>query len=127
MIWLSSAEILHIHHLIIQETGGLPGVLNQDALSSALARPFSSYESLEFYPDILSKVAVLIHSLISSHPFVDGNKRIALVAGDVCLRLNGYFLVPSDKVEPFFWSIARGEQSVETIKNGWKKMLGLFK
>ncbi len=50
-----------------------------------------------------------------SHPFVDGNKRVALVAGDVCLRLNGYRIVPSDEVEAFFWSIARGEQSVENI------------
>jgi death-on-curing protein len=49
------------------------------------------------------------------HPFADGNKRTALVASDICLRLNGYRLVPSEAVEPFFWAIARGEKDVEEI------------
>jgi len=65
--------------------------------------------------DLVSKVAALIHSLIAFHPFLDGNKRTALVAADVCLRLNGYRLVPSEQIEPFFWSVARGENDVNQI------------
>jgi len=68
----------------------------------------------------MTKVAAQIHAISSYHPFVDGNKRTALVAADVCLRLNGYRLNNSDVVESFFWSIARGEQTVENIE-GWLK------
>jgi death-on-curing protein len=58
-----------------------------------------------------------MHAIATSHPFVDGNKRTALGAGDFVLRLNGKRLKPSDEVEPFFWSIARGEQTPESIKD----------
>jgi len=67
------------------------------------------------FPDLVSKVAALIHSIIAFHPFADGNKRTALVAADVCLRLNGYRIVPSEEVEPFFWAVARGEREVDGI------------
>ena len=49
------------------------------------------------------------------NPFIDGSTRTALVAADVCLRLNGYRLVPSDEVEPFFWAVARGEHDTNQI------------
>jgi len=45
----------------------------------------------------------------------DGNKRTALVAADVCLRLNGYRIIPSEEVEPFFWAVARGEREIDGI------------
>jgi death-on-curing protein len=70
---------------------------------------------------LTAKVAAQIHAISSYHPFVDGNKRTALVAADVCLRLNGYRLTNSDDIESFFWSIARGEKSVEDIE-AWVKI-----
>jgi len=45
----------------------------------------------------------------------DGNKRTALVAADVCLRLNGYRIIPSEEVEPFFWAVARSEREIDGI------------
>lgn len=115
MNWISLSELVIIHHRVIEETGGLPGVTNPGALESALARPFTAFAGEELFPELVSKVAALIHSLIAFHPFLDGNKRTALIAADVCLRLNGYRLVPSEQIEPFFWSIARGENDVNQI------------
>ncbi|OGF67416.1 MAG: hypothetical protein A2Y62_02270 [Candidatus Fischerbacteria bacterium RBG_13_37_8] len=106
-----------IHENVIAETGGVHGIINPGSLESSLARPFTTVGNKEFFPTLWAKVSALIHSLIAFHPFVDGNKRTALVAADVCLRLNGYRLIPSDEVESFFWSIARGEQSIEEIIN----------
>ena len=80
--------------------------------------------ALKLFPDLTAKVAAQIHAISSYHPFVDGNKRTALVAADVCLRLNGYRLTNSDDVEPFFWSIARGERSVADIET-WLKKSGI--
>ena len=115
MNWITLDDLLLIHARVIEATGGVRGVVNAGGLESALLRPFTTFDGVELFPDLLAKVAALIHSIIAFHPFADGNKRVALVAGDICLRLNGLRLTPSDDVEPFFWSIARGEQAVESI------------
>ena len=115
MNWITLEEILIIHEQVIKATGGLHGVVNLGGLETALARPFTTIGGQELFPDLWSKVAVLVHSIVAFHPFVDGNKRTALVAADVCLRLNGYRLIPSDEVEAYFWSIARGERTIEDI------------
>jgi len=118
--WISSFELLVIHEKVIEETGGNQGVLNFDNLKAAVSRPFAAFGDKELFPDLTAKIAAQIHAISSYHPFVDGNKRTALVAADVCLRLNGYRLTTSDDIESFFWSIARGKQSVEDI-GSWLK------
>ena len=120
MNWISSFELLVIHEKVIDETGGNKGVLNFGNLKASVSRPFAAFGDQELFPDLTAKVAAQIHAISSYHPFVDGNKRTALVAADVCLRLNGYRLTNSADVEPFFWSIARGERSAEDIET-WLK------
>jgi death-on-curing protein len=117
MRWLTKSELIFIHLRVIQETGGDTGILNESAIEACLLRPFAAFEGHELYPDLLDKVAALIHGIITAHPFVDGNKRVALVAADVCMRINGKRIRPSSEVEAFFWSIARGEQNVEQIRD----------
>lgn len=115
MNWLRVEDLLLIHEKVIEETGGLQGVHNWGALEAALKRPFTSFGDEELFHGLWFKVAALIHGIVMYHPFLDGNKRTALVAADVCLRLNGWRLVPSDEVEPFFWSVAGGEKTIEEI------------
>jgi death-on-curing protein len=57
------------------------------ALEAALFRPQSGY-----YADIAEEAAALLESLLINHPFVDGNKRTAVAACDVFLRINGHCL-----------------------------------
>jgi death-on-curing protein len=66
------------------------------AIESALMRPqmVAYYENA----DLAKQAAFLIAGIAQAHPFVDGNKRIALAAGDVMIQLNGY-LVPSQRQE----------------------------
>lgn len=115
MNWITLEEILLIHERVIEETGGIRGIINFSGLESSLSRPFTSFSGDDMFPDLYSKVAALIHSLISSHPFTDGNKRTALVTADVCLRLNGFRLIPSSEVESFFWNVARGQVNLDEI------------
>lgn len=115
MNWITLTELILIHERVIAETGGMHGITNPGVLESALARPFTVLGGKEMFASLPEKVSVLIHSLIAFHPFTDGNKRTALVAGDVCLRLHGYRITPAPEVEEFFWSIARGEKSLEDI------------
>lgn len=83
MKWIGRVELALIHGRVIEETGGIPGILNPGGLESALARPFTAFSGKALFPELADKVAAMIHSLIAFHPFADGNKRTALVAADV--------------------------------------------
>jgi death-on-curing protein len=80
-------EVLAIHARLIERFGGSPGVRDLGLLESALYRPRTGY-----YLDLAEMAAALFESLLMNHPFVDGNKRVALFATDVFLRLNGWRL-----------------------------------
>ena len=97
MEYLTPAEVLLLHALLIQRTGGTSGVRDMGLLESALARPQAAFGQDDLYPDLWSKAAALMHSLIKNHPFVDGNKRTALTATGVFLELNGHRLATSNE------------------------------
>ena len=85
--YLTVADVLGMHSVLIQRFGGDPGVRDPGALESAMFRPQTGY-----YDDILAEAAALMESLAINHPFVDGNKRIAFAAAHVFLRINGWHL-----------------------------------
>jgi death-on-curing protein len=114
--WITLEELLFIHEEVAFEIDCDNGILNAGGLETALVRPFTSFDGQEMFPDIFSKVAVLIHSLMAFHPFVDGNACTALIAAEVCLNLNGLLLQPSEEHAIFISSAARGEKSIEDIQ-----------
>lgn len=65
-------------------------------LASALGRPFHSAGGNDAYPTVVEKAAALFHSMISNHPFHNGNKRTAVIAADAFLLANGYALGASN-------------------------------
>ena len=72
-------QIIKLHDKIIEETGGVKGILNIGLLEEALARPFIGLaDGTEFYTTIEEKATVLFEALINLHPFTDGNKRTAV-------------------------------------------------
>lgn len=85
--YLTVADVLGMHAILMQRYGGADGVRDPGALESALFRPQTGY-----YADIIAEAAALLESLAINHPFVDGNKRIAFAAADVFLRINGWRL-----------------------------------
>ena len=97
MEYLTLAEVTLLHARLIQRTGGSGGVRDMGLLESALARPQATFGQDDLYPDLWSKAAALMHSLIRNHPFVDGNKRTALAAAGVFLELNGCTLTASNE------------------------------
>jgi death-on-curing protein len=64
-------------------------VCDEGLLDSALNAPFQTFGGQELYPSLIGKAARLGHSLIANHPFVDGNKRIGVLAMLTFLELNG--------------------------------------
>ncbi len=85
--YLTVADVLGMHTVLMQRFGGALGVRDPGALEAALFRPQTGY-----YEDIVAEAAALMESLAIDHPFVDGNKRIAFAAADVFLRINGWRL-----------------------------------
>ena len=85
--YLTSVEVLALHHALIERYGGARGIRDMGAVEAAVFRPQCGY-----YADITEEAAALLESLLINHPFVDGNKRVAFAACDVFLRMNGYGL-----------------------------------
>lgn len=71
---IALVDVIYQHEQILKHTGGASGIRDQDALASAIIRPFQSFGGVELYPSILEKAAATFESLIANHPFVDGNK-----------------------------------------------------
>ena len=102
-------RVYEIHEVIIAETGGLAGLRDASMLHSAVARPFTTFEGQELYPTDFEKAAALFHSLIKSHPFIDGTKRTAFASAIFFLETCGYTLpdqFPINEVVEFCVSTA---------------------
>lgn len=76
---ITLAQLIEFHRRITIKTGGSDGVRDKGLLESALNRPFATFSGEDLYTPIEKKIAVVTHSLISNHGFVDGNKREELV------------------------------------------------
>ncbi|HEY9418045.1 MAG TPA: type II toxin-antitoxin system death-on-curing family toxin [Pseudonocardia sp.] len=86
-------------------------------LESALARPRAAMYGHDAYPALFGKAAALLHSLVSNHGLVDGNKRLGWLAGAVFLRINGFDLdAPEDEAFELVMGVADGSiDDVEII------------
>ena len=80
--------LLIYHDLIINATGGLPGVKNESLLISSLETPFITFGGEDLYPTDELKIAMTIYSLINNHGFNDANKRTGMLVFKILLELN---------------------------------------
>ena len=93
--YLATETVLEIHEELVIRYGGSQGVRDYGLVDSAVARPRAGFGDYEAYPDLFMKAAVLGHSLLKNHPFVDGNKRTAIASIGMFLEENGYQLIQS--------------------------------
>jgi death-on-curing protein len=119
MIYLTPEQVLFIHSRLVTETGGSHGVRDLGLLESAVARPRATFDGKELYPDLFTKTAVLMDSLINNHPFLDGNKRTGITAAGLFLLINRWALTASpENLETITLRVA--SEGVEvTILTGW--------
>ena len=112
MRYLSISEVLELHDRIISSSGGSHGILDLNALESAVNQPRHTFDQKDLYPDIVTKAAALCFSLVMNHPFVDGNKRVGHAAMETFLILNGYEIISSvDEQERVMLELAAGKIS----------------
>ena len=114
MIQITQAE--QIHELLIKRFGGGQGIRDKNALQSAVLRPFQTFEGKELYPSPILKAASLIESILTNHPFVDGNKRTGYILMRLLLISYGYDIEASqeDKYN-FVLKIASGKSNFNDI------------
>jgi death-on-curing protein len=110
MQYLTVAEVAVIHARLVQRTGGTAGLRDLGRLEAAVARPRATFAGTDLYPTLWDKAAALMESLIRNHPFLDGNKRVALVTTGLFLERNGYVLRTSNaEIYDFTMQMARSE------------------
>jgi len=113
---LQLKEVVRLHTDVVATTGGSQGLRDIGSLESALAQPRQSFDGADLYPDLVSKAAAMGFSLISNHPFVDGNKRIGHYAMEVFLDLNGFEISAGiDEQEKVVLSVASGRLNLDVF------------
>jgi death-on-curing protein len=112
--WLPKGAVLAMHARQLAEHGGGVGVRDEGLLESALQRAINKLDYEQ--PDVADLAAAYAYGKARNHPFIDGNKRTALVASRTFLLVNGYQISASkeDRLKTFL-SLAEGSLSEEDL------------
>lgn len=97
--------------------GDPPPVRDLGLLGAAAARPQATAFGEDAYPDIWTKAAALLHSIVKNHALVDGNKRLGWLATAVFLEINGIAVIhaTNDGVYGFVLGVTTGQDEVAEI------------
>lgn len=113
---LTTAQIRAMHSALVQQTGGTDGIRDEGLLDSALQAPFQSFAGEYAHKSLEAKAARLGYGLIKNHAFVDGNKRIGMLAMLVFLELNGVSLCCTDQeIIDTGLMLASGQMSIKEL------------
>ena len=123
-VWLSEQLVIAFHDEQLREFGGPVGLRDQTMLGSALGRPQNKWSYGE--TDLAALAAAYAYGLARNHPFVDGNKRAALLSIIVFLGLNDVeFGASNAEAVVVIQGLAAGEIEEEGlarwIRDNWPK------
>jgi death-on-curing protein len=117
--YLSVEEAEWSHDRILDVTGGERGDLARANLEFIFERVKDIGEGLERNEAVVKKAAFLLYSLVTQHPFINGNKRTAFEVVDAFLELNGYALqAKTGEVYTILSDLGAGTAS-QTQVEGW--------
>ena len=113
--WVLPEVVTAVHQMLVAEHGGALGIRDETLLESALNRPRQRFEYADD-PSIFDLAASYCYGLANNHPFVDGNKRIALTVAAIFLGINGYFLdAPEPDTVVVIENLAAGRLTEEAL------------
>ncbi len=114
-IWVLQDTAIAVHQMLLAEHGGLSGIRDETLLTSTLARPLQHF-TYNSDISIAELAASYSYGLAKNHPFIDGNKRIALTIAAIFLELNGYSLnAPEAEAVIIFEKLAAGNLSENNL------------
>ncbi len=119
-VWIDPDALSAAHDEQLAEHGGAAGLRDAGLFESALARARNA--AAYGAPDVAALAAAYGFGLAKNHPFVDGNKRIALVAMETFLMLNGHALTADDaQTVLVILSVAAGSFSEDALADWLRK------
>jgi len=120
--FLTLSEVLLILEDQIRNYGGEYGVRDIKLLSSAIYMPESGFDGKYFHETIPSMAAAYAYHICQNHPFIDGNKRVALASALVFLEINGYEFNCKDEIlYNKIMGVAKGEIKKEELIKFFEK------
>ncbi len=116
IVFIPKKIVIYFHEQLIRTYGGLHGISDESLLDSALEQPKATFGEKYLHDSIMKMAAAYGYFLCKNHPFVDGNKRIALVAMDIFLQRNGFEIVANEKdTYNIIMELASGKLSKESL------------
>ena len=116
--------VREIHAEALRQFGGLHGVRDENLLVSAVLAPHSTFGGKSPYADVVEIAAAYLFYICKNHPFLDGNKRTAMMSAIVFLRLNGIEPRPdSDEWEELMLDVAGSKLDRDTTTRRLRKLL----
>jgi len=121
--FLTLAEVIAIHKDQIDNYGGESGISDLSLLSSAIAVPQSTFDGKFLHEDLYDMAAAYAYHICLNHPFIDGNKRAALVSALVFLDFNGIEINdPRNVLYNAMMGIASGKMSKNDFADNLRKL-----
>ena len=123
-VHLTIDVVREIHAEAIKQFGGLNGVRDENLLASAVLTPQSSFGGKSPYADMVEIAAAYLFYICKNHPFLDGNKRTAMMSAIVFLRFNGMKPLPdSTEWEKLMLDVAASKIDRDETTRGLRKLL----
>ncbi len=122
MKYLGVEDVLLLHQMAVEKTGGVHGLRSFELLESAVHRCRASFGGRNLYPNLFLKAGSLLHSVIKNHAFADGNKRTGIYSAMTMIELNGYkFECAQEELVNFSIDIDVKNTGLEEIASWLKK------
>ncbi|MEM1085968.1 MAG: type II toxin-antitoxin system death-on-curing family toxin [Verrucomicrobiota bacterium] len=113
-VWIKDESVFRMHSRQLAEHGGTNGLRDEEMLLSALSRPRQKWDYADPKPDLCELASAYAFGIPRNHPFLDGNKRTAVVVCETFLLLNGVRPSASEEEKyPVYLSLAAGELEEE--------------
>jgi death-on-curing protein len=121
-IWIREFEVLALHLRMLSQFGGSEGVRDAGLLEFALSRPKDRYAYSETPSNLAELAAAYTFWICRNHPFVDGNKRTAMIVSFLFIEFNGEEVTATqEEAYLTFFSLAAGKLSEEELANWFTK------
>ncbi len=124
-VFLTPELVIEIHYRMLREFGGDPGLRDEGLLEAAVAVPRATFEGAYLHATLADMAAAYHYHLSQNHPFVDGNKRVAVTAALVFLALNDHDLAASDEeLEEIASGLAEGRTDKAAMTEFYHERVG---
>ena len=123
--FLTLEDVIQIHIDQLNRYGGREGIRDQNLLLSAIAQPASTFDGRYLHSTLYDKAAAYLFHISQNHPFIDGNKRVALVSGLMFLFVNDCAIdYEQEALEKLVFEVAKGKLGKPEIACFLAKGLG---